>query len=90
MRTLRFIVASPRGLHAQTCARIVAIAEGCRCRISMAGKGRRRVSARNIVAVMLLTATMGATVRIEADGPDEDATIREMASLLHDGLGEHR
>ena len=87
MQTLRFIIANPRGLHAQACARIVAIAQGCRCRLSMVGKGRR-VSARNIVAVMLLTATVGATVRIEADGPDEEATIREIASLLQDGLGE--
>jgi len=89
MRTLRFIIANPRGLHAQACARIVAIAKGCRCRLSMVGNGRR-VSARNIVAVMLLTATMGATVRIEADGPDEDVAIREIASLLQDGLGERR
>jgi phosphotransferase system HPr-like phosphotransfer protein len=37
---------------------------------------------------MLLTASVGSTVRIEADGPDEEATIREIATLFHDGLGE--
>jgi phosphotransferase system HPr (HPr) family protein len=67
----------------------VDIAERCRCNLSLVGKGRR-VSARNIVAVMLLTASMGAAVRIEADGPDEEVAIREIATLFHDGFGERR
>jgi phosphocarrier protein HPr len=89
VKTLRFVVVSPRGLHAQACARIVRIAESCRCNLSLIAKGRR-VSARNIIAVMLLTATVGATVRIEADGPDENSAIREVAALFHDGFGERR
>jgi len=39
---------------------------------------------------MLLTASVGATVRIEAEGPDEEVAIREIATLFHDGLGERR
>lgn len=89
MQTRKFVVASPRGLHAQACARIVRIAERCRCNLSLVAKGRR-VSARNIVAVMLLTATLGATVRVEASGPDEEAAMREIARLFHDGFGERR
>lgn len=89
MKTLRLIIANPRGLHAQACARIVNIANRCRCKLFIVGKGRR-VSARNIAAVMLLTASMGATVRIEADGPDEVVTIGEITTLFHDGLGERR
>ena len=89
MQTIRFVVASPHGLHAQACARIVRIAQRCRCKLSLIAKGRR-VSARNIIAVMLLTATMGATVRIEADGPDESGAIRDIATLFHDGFGERR
>ena len=89
MQTLRLIIANPRGLHAQACARIVNIAKHCRCNLSIVGKGRR-VSARNIVAVMLLTASMGATVRIEAEGTDEVVTIREITTLFQDGLGERR
>jgi phosphotransferase system HPr-like phosphotransfer protein len=48
------------------------------------------VNARNIVAVMLLTATMDATVRFEADGPEEGLAIREISTLFADGLGERR
>ena len=87
MQTRKLIIANPRGLHPQACAKIVNIAKHCRCNLSLVRKGRR-VSARNIVAVMLLTAAMGATVQVVANGPDEDAAIREIATLFHDGLGE--
>jgi phosphocarrier protein len=89
MQIQKLIIANPRGLHAEACAKIVNIAKHCRCNLFLVCKGRR-VSARNIVAVMLLTAAIGATVRVEADGPDEVLAIREIATLFHDGLGERR
>jgi phosphocarrier protein HPr len=89
MQTSKLVIANPRGLHAQTCARIVDIAKHRRCRLSLVVKGRR-VSARSIVAVMLLTASVGVTLRVEADGPDEEAAMREITLLFHDGLGERR
>ena len=87
MQTRKLIIANPRGLHAQACARIVNIAKNRRCNLSLVAKGRR-VSARNILAVMLLTASMGATMRFEADGPDEELALREIATLFQDGFGE--
>jgi phosphocarrier protein HPr len=89
MKIWKLTISDSRGLHAETCARIVRIAERCRCNLSLVAKGRR-VSARNIVAVMLLTASMGVTVRIEASGPDEEVAIREIATLFQDGRGERR
>lgn len=89
MQTRNVKVSNPRGLHAQACARIVDIARRCRCELSLVARGRR-VCARDIVAVMMLTASVGATVRIEANGPDEDMAMREIATLFHDGLGERR
>jgi phosphocarrier protein HPr len=89
VQTRRLVIGNPRGLHARACAEIVNIAQRCRCKLSLVVKGRR-VSARSIVAVMMLTASVGTTVRIEADGPDEEVAIREIATLFHDGLGERR
>ena len=86
MRSRKLVIANDGGLHAHACAGIVNIAKHCHCNLSIVTKGRR-VSARNIVAVMLLTATMGA-VRVEADGPDEVATIQQIVRLFHDGFGE--
>jgi phosphocarrier protein len=87
MQTRLLKIANPRGLHARACARIVAIAKSCRCNLFLVRNGRR-ASARNIVAVMMMTATIGASVRIEAEGPDEAVAIREIAALFRDGLGE--
>jgi phosphocarrier protein HPr len=89
MQTRKLIIGNPRGLHAQACARIVDIAKRCHCNLSIVGDGRR-VSARSIVAVMMLTASVGTTMRIEADDPDEEVAVREIAMLFHDGLGERR
>ncbi len=89
MQTQEIVIANPRGLHAEACAKIVSIAKKCRCKLFLVRKGRR-VNARNIVAVMLLTSAIGATVRVEADGPDEALAIRAIATLFQDGLGERR
>jgi len=87
MQTKVVSIVNPLGLHARACARIVAIASKFRSTVWLSVKGKR-ASARNIVAVMLLTASVGATVRIEVEGPDEAQAMREIAALFHDGLGE--
>ncbi len=80
-------IINPLGLHARACAKIVHISSRFRSNVSLVVKGKR-ASARNIVAVMLLTASVGATVRLEVDGPDEAEAMKEIAALFHDGFGE--
>jgi phosphocarrier protein HPr len=87
MQTCDLAIINRLGLHARACARIVHIASRFPCKVSLVVKGKR-ASARNIVAVMLLTATFGTTVRLETDGPDEVAAMREITALFHDGFGE--
>jgi phosphotransferase system HPr (HPr) family protein len=87
MQTTVVSIVNPQGLHVRACARIVAIASKFRSTVSLSVKGRR-ASARNIVAVMLITASFGATVRIEVEGPDVAQAMKEIAALFHDGLGE--
>ncbi len=87
MQVRNIAITNPLGLHARACARIVHIASRFRSNVSLVVKGRR-ASARNIVAVMLLTASVGTTVRLEVDGPDELQAMRAIAALFHDGFGE--
>ena len=87
MQTQNFPIINQGGLHARACARIVSIASRFRSNISVVVKGRR-ASARNIFAVMMLTAAVGSTVRLEIEGPDEVAAMREISALFHDGFGE--
>jgi len=81
MQTWHLVIPNPRGLHAETCARIVRIAERCRCKISLVAKGRR-INARNIVAVIVQTASMGVTDHIKTSGTDEDVAIQEIAKMI--------
>lgn len=78
-------ITNRQGLHARACARIVEIAARFRCEVSITA-GMRRASARSIVAIMLLAAAVGTTVRVETDGPDEQAAMTAIVSLLCDGL----
>jgi len=87
MQTRSVPISNRLGLHARACARIVHIASRFRSNVSLVVKGKR-ASARNIVAVMLLTASVGTTVRLEVDGPDEVEAMKEIAALFHDGFGE--
>ena len=81
MQVREIPVTNPHGLHARACARIVELASRFRCNVSLIVAGRR-ASARSIVAVMLLAAAVGSTVRIEADGPDEQAAMTALVQLF--------
>jgi hypothetical protein len=50
----------------------------------------RRASARSIVAVMLLAAGVGATIRLETQGPDEGEAMTAMVELIAGRFGEQR
>jgi len=89
MQMQELTVNNPRGLHARASAQIVEVASRFPCAVSLTAKGRR-ASARSIVALMLLSASAGTLVQLEADGPEEAAAMREIASLFNSGFGERR
>jgi phosphocarrier protein HPr len=84
MQIREITIVSHGGLHARACAKIVHVASRFRCEVSLV-KGMRRASARSIIAVMLLAAAFGSTIRVETDGPDEIAAMNAIVSLLTDG-----
>jgi phosphocarrier protein HPr len=87
MQIKEVTVTNPLGLHARPSAKIVDAAPRFSCTVSLVAKGRR-ASARSIVALMLLSASAGTLVQLEADGPEEAAAVREIASLFSNGFGE--
>jgi phosphocarrier protein HPr len=70
-----------KGLHARVAARIVKVSGRFKSRIVLI-VGERRASARSIMAVMMLAAAMGATVRLEIEGPDEQAAVEAIVAVL--------
>jgi phosphocarrier protein HPr len=89
MRIEEVTVTNRLGLHARACAKVVEVASRFHCEVSLS-VGGRRASARSIIAVMLLSASVGSVVRLEVDGPDEARAMREVAALFLDGFGERK
>ena len=87
---IRLIALTNRlGLHARACAKIVRVASQFRCNISLVWNGRY-ASASSIMAVMLLAASVGATIRVETSGPDEAEAMTAMVELIAGQFGEDR
>jgi phosphocarrier protein HPr len=75
------------GLHARPSAALTQLASRYRAEVWLS-KGTRRVNAKSIMGVMMLAAGRGSTLRIECDGPDEDAALAAVAGLIGSGFGE--
>ena len=81
MQTRQVRVADTLGVHARLAAKIVQLASKFKCSVSLGFKGRS-ANARNILAVMLLAASVGSTIMIETDGPDEAEALDALTSLI--------
>ncbi|MBI2970592.1 MAG: HPr family phosphocarrier protein [Gammaproteobacteria bacterium] len=75
------------GLHARAAASFVKIASGFDCDISVANNGKK-VSGKSIMGMMMLAAAKGNTIEIVASGPEEEAAVAELESLVLNRFGE--
>ena len=75
------------GLHARASAKIVQLASRFTSNVALVFNGRR-ANARSIIAVMLLSASMDATIYVEANGCDEADAVSAIAQLINDRFGE--
>ena len=75
------------GLHARASAKLTKLAGSFKSEVHLARNGRR-VNAKSIMGVMMLAAGLGSEVEIETDGPDEDAAMRALRSLIDAKFGE--
>jgi phosphocarrier protein len=89
MQTRLVKITNRLGLHARACAKVVQVASRFRCTVSLVWNGRR-ASARSMLAVMLLAAGVGATIRVETSGPDETEAMTAMVQLIAGQFDEER
>jgi phosphocarrier protein len=89
METRQVKVTNPLGVHARPSAKIVQLASEFRCTVSLAMNGRR-ANARNILAIMLLSASVGSTITVETSGPDEIEAANALANLIRGQFSEGR
>jgi phosphocarrier protein len=88
MITREFTIGNKLGLHARPSAQLTKTASQFKSEVWISRAGRR-VNAKSIMGVMMLAAGQGATVTVDADGPDEAAAIDAIGQLITSRFGEH-
>ena len=80
-------VTNKRGLHARAAAKFVTVAERFGASIDVLRDGQS-VSARSIIALMMLGAGSGATIELRAEGWDAKEALDALAALVEAGFDE--
>ena len=75
------------GLHARASTKLTQIASQFESQLWIE-RGSRRVNAKSIMGVMMLAASKGSKIILEADGTDESAAISAMTQLINNRFGE--
>lgn len=75
------------GLHARAAAKLVGCASGFTSRIEIERNGQR-VNGKSIMGVMMLAASRGSRIVIDASGEDEEAALTALETLIGNKFGE--
>lgn len=77
------------GLHARPATFFIQKANKFKCGIWVE-KEERRVNAKSLLGVLSLGIVKGTTIRIAADGPDEEEAVASLIELIGSNFGENR
>ena len=75
------------GLHARAAVKLVSLSSRYASNVVLVANGRR-ANARHLIAVLMLSASMGSVVSIRISGPDEVAAMTAVTRLISNGFGE--
>jgi phosphocarrier protein HPr len=74
-------IVNQRGLHARASAKFVKCAEGFNASITVSRDGQT-VPATSIMGLMMLAASIGTSITVEASGPEADAALTALEQLV--------
>lgn len=80
-------IVNKNGLHARPAAEIVKLAAKFQSEITIV-KDDLDVNGKSIMGVMMLAAEHGSTIVLRAEGPDADAALDALATLVGNKFGE--
>jgi phosphocarrier protein len=80
-------IVNKRGLHARAAAKLVKLASQFDADLRVVKNGSV-VSGRSIMGLMMLAAATGTTIEIRAHGPQAEAAVDAVASLVAAGFDE--
>ena len=87
MKQLETVIKNPTGLHARPAKVFVKIAKKYQANIRVF-HGEKKANAKSMISLLTLGVENGSTIRIEADGEDEDAALAALVHAVEEGLGE--
>jgi|SRR5688572_9132741 phosphocarrier protein HPr len=87
MKSCEIAISNSLGMHARAAAKFVHTAGSFTAHIRVA-RGEREVDGKSIMGLLLLAAAQGSSIRISAEGPDEDPAIAALCALIERGFDE--
>ena len=87
MQQKQLTIVNRLGLHARAGVKLVSLSSKYVSNIFIVANGRR-ANGRQLMAILLLSASLGASVSIEIDGPDEAEAMNAVTRLISNGFGE--
>ena len=82
-------IVNRKGLHARASAKFVKCAETFNASITVS-RDATSVGGTSIMGLMMLGASQGTTIRLDAEGPDAPEAIEALSALVIDGFGEDK
>jgi phosphocarrier protein HPr len=80
-------IVNKRGLHARASARFVQLVGAYRAQVAVSKDGIT-VGGTSIMGLMMLAASPGCCIRVEASGPDADRLMEALEEMVADRFGE--
>ena len=87
MQERKVIIRNRLGLHARAAVKLVSLCSKYVSSVVFVVNGRR-ANGRQMMAILLLSASMGSQVLVETRGPDEVEAMAAVTRLIKNGFGE--
>jgi phosphocarrier protein len=87
MQERRVTIVNRLGLHTRAAVKLVSLCSKYVSSVMLVVNGRR-ANGRQLIAILLLSASMGTQISIETRGPDEVEAMAAVTRLISNGFGE--
>jgi phosphocarrier protein len=87
MRSREVTVRNRFGLHARAASRFVHLASTFESLVNLS-RDSQTVDGKSIMGVLLLSARIGTSLTVSADGADEETALDALCGLVESGFGE--
>ena len=87
MKTRDVVITNASGLHARPATFFIQKANSYKCTI-LVEKDDRKVNAKSLLGVLSLGIAKGMTIKLIADGQDEEVALNGLVSLVNSGFNE--